>query len=188
MPFGWVVWPAPLLATLLVYLLVNRSRFLDTQPLPSRGRFGRSSVILTGVFVLVSSGALLGWWLLFEPDLSDASNKIPDLPMIALIAVGLAFAAVNAIGEEFIWRGLGMRALDQSKLSPTLVNTIQALSFGLVHLHGFPRGWIGVGLAAVYGGMMGLLRQRSGGLLAPWVAHVVADLVIFGVLVFLAQQ
>jgi hypothetical protein len=47
-----------------------------------------------------------------------------------------------------------------------------------MHLHGFPRGWSGVALASVYGLMMGALRQRARGLLAPWVAHLFADLAI----------
>lgn len=188
LPLGWAIWPTPLLVTLLVYVALNRSPMLDTLPLPPRGRYTRTSIILTLVFVLLSSGALLGWWFIFEPDLSDASSKIPDLPLAALASLGLVFAVVNAIGEEFIWRGLGTRALEGQRLSPTLVVLIQAISFGFVHIHGFPRGWVGVGLATIYGGMMGILRQTSGGLMVPWIAHIIADLVIFGVLAFLAQQ
>lgn len=40
----------------------------------------------------------------------------------------------------------------------------------------------GVALAAVYGLMMGALRLRANGLLAPWLAHLGADLVIAAIL------
>jgi hypothetical protein len=40
---------------------------------------------------------------------------------------------------------------------------------------------VGVGLATIYGLMMGVVRRRSGGLLAPWIAHVLTDVVIAGI-------
>jgi len=59
---------------------------------------------------------------------------------------------------------------------------------GLAHIHGFPRGWLGVALATVYGLMTRVLRMRSRGLVAPLVAHVAADATIFGTLATLAQH
>jgi hypothetical protein len=41
-------------------------------------------------------------------------------------------------------------------------------------------------LAAVYGAMLGVIRLRSRGLLPSWVAHVVADSVIFCLMVGLS--
>jgi hypothetical protein len=35
--------------------------------------------------------------------------------------------------------------------------------------------------------MMALIRRRSGGILAPWAAHVCADIVIVGIVLFLAR-
>jgi hypothetical protein len=35
-----------------------------------------------------------------------------------------------------------------------------------------------VGLACIYGEMMGLLRRKSYGMLAPWLGHVLTDIVI----------
>ena len=40
----------------------------------------------------------------------------------------------------------------------------------------------GIGLAAIWGAMIGALALRSQGLLAPIVAHIAADAVIFAVL------
>lgn len=187
-PLGWDLWPGPLLVTLVAYLILARANLLGEDPMPKRGHLDRRSFSLTIIIVVVSAVALLTWWIVFNPDLSDASSKIPDLPVVALVGAGLVFALANAIGEEFIWRGVGTRALEKLDMPSAGVIAIQSLSFGLVHIHGFPRGWIGVGLATVYGAMLGGLRYVSGGLLAPWIAHVVADLVIFAVLVVLAQR
>jgi hypothetical protein len=40
-----------------------------------------------------------------------------------------------------------------------------------------------VALASVYGVSLGALRVRSGGLMAPFIAHVCADAVIFVLIV-----
>jgi membrane protease YdiL (CAAX protease family) len=56
---------------------------------------------------------------------------------------------------------------------------LSSLSFGLAHYRGFPSGLPGVSLAFTYGLMMGVLRWRAAGLLAPWGAHVFADIVIY---------
>jgi membrane protease YdiL (CAAX protease family) len=59
---------------------------------------------------------------------------------------------------------------------------LQAVAFGALHVTGFPRGWVGVALATIYGLMMGAVRRRSGGMLAPWIAHVLTDVVIVGII------
>ena len=62
---------------------------------------------------------------------------------------------------------------------------IQALSFGIAHYGGFPRGALGVAMATSYGLMMGIIRHQSGGLLAPFLSHICADLVIFALVLTL---
>src|SRR5437762_2523301 len=44
------------------------------------------------------------------------------------------------------------------------------------------------GLAAVYGVLLGALRRRAGGLLAPWTAHVLTDLAIAGIVLALVRS
>jgi len=65
-----------------------------------------------------------------------------------------------------------------------LALAVQAAGFGVLHLHGYPYGPIGVALATGYDLLLGVMRLRSGGLLACWVAHVLADSIIF---VFILQ-
>jgi hypothetical protein len=94
---------------------------------------------------------------------------------------------VNAAVEEGAYRGVILHALDRSLGPGFAALLLQALAFGAIHIRGFPRGWIGVGLACIYGLLMGVIRRRAGGMFAPWIAHVFTDVVIAGILVFLAR-
>jgi len=104
-----------------------------------------------------------------------------------LIVGGLIFSMVNAAVEEGAYRGVIMHALDTSLGPGFAALLLQALAFGAVHIGGFPRGWLGVGLACIYGLFMGFIRQRAGGMFAPWIAHVFTDVVIAGIVVLLAR-
>jgi membrane protease YdiL (CAAX protease family) len=103
-------------------------------------------------------------------------------PML-LIPVGLGFALVNAAIEESVYRGILMQGLDAALGLSNIPVILQAISFGLLHLNGIPCGWCGIVMATVYGLMLGLLKRRAQGMLAPFVAHVFADVVIFTMLV-----
>jgi CAAX protease family protein len=95
------------------------------------------------------------------------------------VPIGAIFALVNAGAEEAAFRGVLMDALT-SAVGIAGAVVIQAIAFGLVHYpHGLPNGTWGAILSGVYGLMLGLLRLRAGGMLAPWIAHVAADLTIF---------
>ncbi len=112
---------------------------------------------------------------------------MPAVPLALLIAGGLVFSMVNAAVEEGAYRGVFLHALDNS-LGPGFAPLLlQALAFGAIHIRGFPRGWLGVGLAFIYGLLMGVIRRRAGGMFAPWIAHVFTDIVIAGIVVFLAR-
>jgi hypothetical protein len=39
-----------------------------------------------------------------------------------------------------------------------------------------------VGLASIYGLMMGIVRRQARGMLGPWMAHVMADVTIGAIL------
>jgi uncharacterized protein len=72
-----------------------------------------------------------------------------------------------------------------SELFPfTTAIVIQAISFGVAHAHGFPRGVTGVVWAGSWAYLLGMLRTQSRGLLAPVLAHFVADMTIVLLLVF----
>ncbi len=136
----------------------------------------------------LAAAALLIWYLLLHPNLSDMVEAfLPKVPLGLLIAGGVLFSMVNAAVEEGAYRGVIMHALD-SALGPGLgALLLQAFAFGAIHIGGFPRGRVGVGLACIYGLFMGVIRRRAGGMFAPWIAHVFTDIVIAGILILLAR-
>jgi hypothetical protein len=148
------------------------------------GRLSGSVWALVGATVLASGLALWLWFLLAGSDLERWRRLVPQWSLAALVAGGCAFALLNAAMEETVWRGVVMDGLD-SAFGPGHTSVVaQAISFGVVHMEGMPSGWLGVAMAMVYGVMLGYLRRWSGGLLAPFVAHVLADMIIFAIVVW----
>ncbi len=181
----WPIWPLPLLSVLLVYGLLVAilpwcRRVVDW---PHWGRFDRLTVGLIVLTVAGSSAALVAWHALLRPDVSDLRAMIPRWPTWVLPLAGMGFAVVNAVIEEAIWRWLLWQLLRRAVATTWLVIGLQAVSFGLAHIHGFPRGWIGVAMATLYAAFLGAIRHRSQGLAAVVVAHIFADAVIFAILV-----
>lgn len=147
------------------------------------GRFDQKVWWLFGITAVGSSGALFAWYWLLEPDLSPFLASIPDWSPVLLALAGLGFALLNAAVEEAIFRGVFMQALEESLGPGWSALFAQAVAFGVSHFAGIPKGWSGVGMATLCGGMLGVIRRCSGGLLAPFLAHVVADVAIFLLLV-----
>lgn len=147
------------------------------------GRFGKDVVFLVAAVAAISGLALYAWYSALKPDLAIQLGHMPAMPVWLFPMAGLAFAIGNAAMEEFAFRGVIMQALD-SAAGPGIVSIlIQAWLFGAMHfLQGFPNGGWGLVMTIVYGVMLGETRRRSQGMLAPWAAHVCADLVIFAIL------
>lgn len=138
-------------------------------------RVGSIPALPTAIVGGITPFALAAWFVLARPDLGDiVAAYLPDVPLPLLVAGGLGFALVNAVLEELVWRGVFTDALERT-VSPAFAIAAQAVSFGLAHAQGFPRGIVGVVLAGSWAAMLGWLRRRSDGLAAPIVAHVVAD-------------
>ncbi len=147
---------------------------------------GRVPIGLTLFAGLVTPGALVGWVHLFEPDISDLVGIIPQQPIYLLALGGAVFALANATFEEWVWRGIFQPTL-RAEFGLRWAIVLQAVSFGLAHAHGFPRGVAGVVLAGSWAVLLGILRQVAGGLLAPVLAHVVADAAIASIVIWLAR-
>jgi hypothetical protein len=175
---------------LVVYgVVVWRSRLLrDAAPWLRRGTVDRGTWVAVASFVAVSASALVVWRFGAGYDVSAFESFVPRLEVPTwLFFVGLwPFAMLNAAAEELLFRGVLFEGLQRWPVPPWTVNLLQAASFGLAHYLGFPGGWIGVGLATIYGLMMGHLRQRTGGLWIPWIAHVFADVTIYSMVVAMA--
>jgi membrane protease YdiL (CAAX protease family) len=151
------------------------------------GSFDATVCLLSVGSWLLAAIALLSWYRLLHPNITDILKVfVPALPLGLLIAGGLIFSMVNAAVEEGAYRGVILHSLDSSLGPGFAALSLQALAFGAIHIRGFPRGWLGVGLACIFGLLMGVIRRRAGGMFAPWIAHVFTDIVIAGIVIFLA--
>lgn len=181
-----IPWQAVMLVALAAWgLAVRRAPALA--PSPGWRARGRLPWLATALVAGVTPVALVTWLVVMEPDLSDVVGAyVPDLPLALLVLGSVGFAVVNAAGEELIWRGVFQDRLT-ALVGVRAAIVLQALSFGLQHAHGIPRGPMGVVLAGTWAVMLGMLRSRCQGLLAPLLAHVVADAVIATIVLVLAR-
>lgn len=170
----------PLVVSSLVMLLVFRKHV--SLSWARIGDIDRMSVLLIMVTGVISSYALLLW--AFQADNLgsgiDMVRKFAIFPKSLIFAVGVPiFALVNALTEEAVFRGVFQAALSAAFQSRYIVLVFQASAFAAFHFaSGFPNGYTGYAMAFIYGLMMGYLRDRTRGLLAPYCAHVMADLTI----------
>jgi len=144
------------------------------------GKFNFGSVALMVGIVVVSAIAVILWTHWVPQNAAIHGRILPGNVPGYLVPVYMgAFAIVNSLIEEIIWRGVMLTALDAAFGVGVLSLLLQAVQFGLAHYRGgFPNGWSGTGLTFLFGLAMGVLRRRSGGLLVPWIAHAAADFTI----------
>jgi len=181
--FGWI-WPLPGAAALAAYALI----VLAVPPLRRsatwlrRGVFDRASVRFLPAAIILPAVGLVGWFLLFRPELASYQVYPEGFPLFVIVLGVIVFAMANAAVEEALWRGIAMQSTDAAFGAGWVSLVVQAIAFGAWHAHGFPGGPVGMGLAAIFAGMMGYLRMRSRGMLVPWMAHVCADAVILTII------
>jgi membrane protease YdiL (CAAX protease family) len=180
------VWPFTLLGPLVLYgAVVFAVPWLrHSVGWMRRGIIDRNATLLIIAAVLVSSLSLVGWVLWAKPDIKSYLALMPALPVWVYPFVGLGFSVVNAAMEEIVFRGIFMEAIDSAVGSGFGSVCIQAVPFAALHyLAGFPRGMSGLAMTFAYGVMLGAIRLRSKGMLAPLVTHIAADMTIFSILV-----
>ena len=175
-------WPLPILLILAAYgLPVAAVPWLrGSLGWVKWGKPDAFTWVLTAVFAVLSALGVTAWRFLAHPDLSSFRQFVPAGVPLWLLPLGIVlYAALNAFYEEVLWRGVLMQSLEAAVGPGLSVVLLQAAGFGFWHFYGFPGGWLGVGLAAFFAFFMGLLRHRSKGLLACWLAHLVADTTIY---------
>jgi hypothetical protein len=105
---------------------------------------------------------------------------------IWLVVVGTVFSVVNAMAEQFVLKGIAWNWLELVFKCEWQVNASQAALFGIIHMEGFPKGWVGVLMATRYGLVHGIIREASDRLIAAMVANVCADASFFLVISFIS--
>ena len=185
------MWPLSLLVPLAIYGVIVR---LTPQLRYSvgwihRGDIDSCTIVLVITTIVVSAFALVGWVILTKPNIAHHLALIPELPVWAYPFIGISFAIFNAAMEEAIFRGVLMESLDSALSAGSWSVGIQAIPFAAFHyLAGFPNGKLGFIMALVYGVMLGTIRRFSKGMLAPFIAHVAADITIFSILACILFQ
>ena len=143
------------------------------------GNFDLFSVLLFCILVFLSVTGIVGWKVLSRPDISSIIAWIPRVHPLLLLAGGFGFAISNSFVEEFIFRGALWDGLEASNFGNYVMIILQAALFSVWHFKGFPGGIIGSILVFVWGVFLGIIRQRTGGLFTPVLAHICADITIF---------
>jgi len=178
-------WPFLLLIPLLGYCAVALSvpKLRSTICYMHIGSINREIILLGLLIIIISGIALYAWYRAIGPDLTVQLAHFSHMPAWIFPLAGLGFSFGNALIEEFVYRGIILQALDSAAGSGFLSLLVQAWLFGALHYReGFPNSTCGLLMTSVYGIMLGGLRRRSQGMLAPWVVHAVADCVIFTIL------
>lgn len=178
-------WPWPLLAPLAIFhaVVLGVPRLRKSCIWLKPGRISRSVLVMMIVVAAGSVLALVGWYRVIKPDLSIHLSRFPDMPPYLIPLAGVGFALLNAVMEEITFRGIFMHGLDCAFANHTLSIALQGLSFGLFHyVGGFPNAGMGTLMATIYGILLGWIRNRSNGLAAPVITHVIADSAIFWIL------
>lgn len=187
-PAAWALFP--FFATCLICLPFPHLR--SSFQWARWGEPDQISWLATGLVSLVSAAALVLWalWANYLGVATAMIKPVLSMPYWFLFLVALpGFALVNAFAEEVVYRGVIQDALERRFADKQwLVISLQALAFAAAHYQvGFPNGKVGFAMVFVYGSMLGFLRVRSLGMLAPYVAHVAADYVIGVVLVLMTS-
>ncbi|NSW87885.1 MAG: CPBP family intramembrane metalloprotease [Syntrophobacteraceae bacterium] len=179
-------WPFRLLLPLVLYAMATLSiPALRRSVFWLRlGRLDRRTLSMVMITCILSGVFLVLWVVLLEPSMDVYAGQVPKLPLWALVLSGIFFALFNAAIEEAVFRGIFLQAMDSTPLQGRGALIVQGALFGLMHFaQGFPRGIEGAIMAGAYGMALGSLCRMSGGLLAPWIAHVFADIVIFALII-----
>ena len=137
-----------------------------------RGSITQKSVYAAIAISALSSAALLAWasWSdnfgVGEQMLKSLNNP----PKLLLLTIGVPFfACLNAFAEEVIYRGVLQEAALKSGFAPSASIVLQGMAFASIHFAaGFPNGWMGYVMTLVYGTTLGVLRQKSRGMLLPY--------------------
>jgi CAAX protease family protein len=177
-------WP-PAVTTVLVCvlplacLLFAGGRAAPSPPAPwlARGSLTPEAPWLGLATVVLSAAALTGWALAVRPEPAEYLRELQRLPPWLAILGVMAFAVVNPVWEEMLFRGVLLTEL-ASVWGVRAAVVLQAVLFGVAHFAGFPSGAVGMIMAASWGVVLGIMRVRSGGILITYLVHVTANAVI----------
>jgi membrane protease YdiL (CAAX protease family) len=95
-----------------------------------------------------------------------------------MVPWAVLFAAINAFGEEFLYRNALVPAV-QANFGTQQALVVSAAIFGIGHWNGLPAGPVGVLMTVVLGYITGKAMVETKGTFWPWFMHTLPDCVIF---------
>ena len=173
-------WAIPIGATIAILHVVTRDGRHVRPTWFAPGRFDLVSVILGVATALLAGLALWLWSRTGSPTIEFQRQQLQQLPSGLLVPAALGFAITNALAEEFVYRGIIREGL-RTMTGPVTEVLITSALFGVAHLSGFPSGPVGMAMVFVWGVSLGIIRNRTEGMIGPVLVHIAADLVIFGI-------
>ena len=173
-------WAVPIGVTILVLHIATRRDRTRRPSWFAPGTFDLPSVILGIATAGLAGLALWLWSRSGAPTIEEQRQQLEQIPQGMLVPLALGFAVTNALAEEFVYRGVIREAL-RGMARPVVEVLITSALFGIAHLSGFPSGPVGMAMVFVWGISLGIIRNRTGGLVGPVIVHVAADLVIFAI-------
>jgi membrane protease YdiL (CAAX protease family) len=167
---------------LTVLDLSRRDLFLVRGDLAAPGRIPLTDMSLPwtwmGPLLLLIFGAATAGLMVAARQ--PAMEGLPRL--IRLLPVVLVFSAINAFGEEFIFRSVLLARLEPHVGSEQAL-WMTSLRFGLGHWYGNPSGPVGVVGAMFLGLMLGKSMLETRGFVWAWLVHFVLDVAIFSAVI-----
>lgn len=189
---GWAPWLYTASKVAMAALPVIAWRWLPTRPLPGgdRGMAIASGlgcgVVMAAVIAMAAFGPLDGLVTSARPAILAKIAEFGIATPGAYLAAALALALVHSAFEEWYWRWFVWRRL-RDRCPEAVAHVVAGIGFALHHAviaAVFVGLWPGIALAAVVavaGMAWSVLYRRSGSLLAPWLAHVAADLALMAI-------
>jgi membrane protease YdiL (CAAX protease family) len=191
-----------------VGLLVGVDTHGSDSPFPTTSSITRNALIPIGLSILFGAGVVtwLGWW---GEILRDDRPVAPWVRRVPLTMLGASIIAINyghladqqaslvlclvvlgvfvGVGEELMFRGIGVVALRRAGLPEARVALWSSLVFGLVHVSNAigqgPRALLQAAIVATTGYLFYLARRSAGTILLPMLVHGLWDFSLFSSLV-----
>jgi uncharacterized protein len=180
---AWLPWPIPLAVAAVGWWGLSVSRGNGRLPRLRLGKLRGWRLWLGMASVTpITAVSLWLWWRWAEPELADQLSLLDGMSPMAIAAIGLVFVLVNPVLEDVVYCGVVQESV-RAEAGAALAVGCYAVTFGALHWQGFPGGTVGVVMVGVWALALAWLRHQSGGLLAPVLAHVTADAVIFLIVV-----
>ncbi len=135
-----------------------------------------------GRLSLVAAGLIgLGTLLLTMLTVTGFSLPIANVRFLRHLPFIVVLAGANAFAEGVMYRNAILGAL-RGVLPDEQKAWVAAILFGLAHYYGAPSGPVGVLMSGLLGWFMARSMLDTRGFVAPWIIHLVQDIVIFSLI------